>query len=53
MNNDGYGENGMTFDLKEVKELATFLAEIVRQGVTYRITRHNDKTIEVKLTGGF
>jgi hypothetical protein len=51
-----YGENGVLFHADEMKELAIFLAEIIRQGVTYKVARsQNDEqaTFEVILTGGF
>jgi hypothetical protein len=46
-----------TFEKSEMKEMAQFVAELTRQGVTFKITRENETFADgrffVALTGGF
>lgn len=42
-----------TFEKSEMKEMAQFVAELTRQGVTFKITRDDSGLFFVALTGGF
>lgn len=41
-----------TRDEEGMKQLGAFLAQLVREGVTYKVINHND-VVSVELLGGF
>ena len=43
----------MTCTFNTAVTAAQFVAELVRQGVTFRMTQDGDETFVVTLTGGF
>ena len=40
------------FTWTQLKELAIFVSQLIREGVTFEV-RQNNASFEVKLTGGF
>jgi len=44
--------NTITFKKSEIENLATFIAEIVRQGIVF-VTIETTDTYEIEFTGGF
>lgn len=45
-------ENHFVFADYEMKEMAVFVAELVRQGVTFSVDRDHSRFL-IELTGGF
>jgi hypothetical protein len=46
-------ENSVYFPLTEIQTMAAFLAEIIRQGLAYKVERYDDNGFRIYLLGGF
>ena len=46
-------DQSVYFLLSEIATMAVFVAELVRQGVTFKIERYDDAGFRIYLLGGF